>query len=211
MNVLKNKTLRELKNVALFYNIPYENVNKSDLVKRIFAHLITGIIPTIPAYQSIKKMGYDLQWTLDSNEMNALCCICNPNLLAHSYEQLVYDSIDAEEGIIGLYIKKNNDVVLTCIIDIGCGNVCNKSTIAKNKFEDYIEITLLCSNPIHRIPGIASLILDFVKQISSIIGKKYILLIVSNWGKNKSAVEFYARNGFVPTDIKEIMLYNLGK
>jgi hypothetical protein len=211
MNDLKSKTLRELKNVAQYYDIPHGNLTKSDLIKKISAHLIAGIIPKIPAYQSIKKMGLDLQWTLDPDEMEELCCICRPDLLSHSYEKLVYGSIDAEEGIIGLYIKKDDDIILTCVIDIGCANVCMKSSIPENKLDNYIEVNLLCSNPIHRIPGIASLVLDFVKQISAIIGKKYVLLIVANWGKNKAAVEFYTRNGFVPTDIKEIMIHTLAK
>jgi hypothetical protein len=209
MDQLRFKTLPELKSIAQYYMISFYGLNKSDLIKKIMTKLVVDIIITFPAYQSIKKMGYNLEWTLDPDEMSKLCCICKPNLLAHSYETLAYESVDAEEGIIGLYIIKDNNIILTCIIDLGCTQVCDISHIPANIINNYLEITLLCSNPVHRIPGIASLVLDFVKQISAAIGKKHLLLIISNYEKNPSAIQFYKRNGFIPTNKKEIMKYDL--
>lgn len=205
---LNNNTYDELKKIAKYYKISTNDLNKSLLIEKIKGVLIENSIKNLPAYKAIMKKGYLLEWTLDPNVMEDLCCICNPDLISPSYEKLAYGLVDHENNIFGLFIKdENENVVVTCVVDLGCTNVCQKLSIDQSMVENYGEITLLCSNPKHRISGLASLVLNIVKDISLLIDKKYLLLITSNLNKNQSAVSFYKKNGFITTSIPDIMVY----
>lgn len=149
--------------------------------------------------EDLSEEGFNLE--IKTDDISEYCCICNPSLLSRGLEDLSYGIVDDSDGVYGFFITKDDIVYASCVVDLNCNAVCTKLEMEvesyKNKvFQDYAEVTLLCSNFKHRVPGIASKLLNYVKLWVATKGKKYLVLTVANINKNASAVRFYENQEF---------------
>ena len=148
------------------------------------------------AFQKIKNLGYDLIYEKNKFELDELCCICDPEYLSQELESLDYESfLQGDENVYGFFIVKDNTIFVSCIINTACANVCEN--MGKN-IKKFMEITLLCSNKIHRVKGLATLMIQHIKNVARLLKKTYIVLSVSNYAKNQRAIDFYIKESFVP-------------
>lgn len=140
--------------------------------------------------------------------------ICDTNVISNTYEGLSYDSLDYSNSV-GFFISDvdavpNNLIIYSSlIIDPECNQSDDKITKLYNEYSidelldininECVEVTLLCSNNLKRIPGLTRSFFKYI--IDNKIHKinpdcKHVLLSVANIGENVNAKKFYEASNF---------------
>jgi hypothetical protein len=139
--------------------------------------------------------------------------ICDKKFITSSYENLSYNSL-GEDGYLGFFISNTDNTIIyaSIVIDLNCSQIRDKLE-TEESLDNAVEIVLLCSNSLERIPGLTT---QFFRNIINNVLPRYklgierILLYVARGEINPGAISFYTNLGFRTID-RNIMEYRYNR
>lgn len=134
--------------------------------------------------------------------------ICDPSFISNVLENSIYESIQ-DGGMTGFFLMDKRNVLCSMVVDTLCrqhGEVMSKYV----SVDQAVEITLLCANYLHHIPGLTLFFTNYI--IEHIIPSlkddvRFLFLYVAKGRENKRALSFYKKVGFKSIeDIENVMI-----
>ncbi len=126
--------------------------------------------------------------------------VCDTTFISPDYENLVYSSLEDEEGIGAFFIDIRDNIKIVSFI-----------AHIDNKFHNHLEIALLCSHVDKKIKGAAFILTKSILSFLRTTFPEYtISLRVAKGKENTHAIAFYEKLGFeVRGDSNQMILNHL--
>jgi hypothetical protein len=143
--------------------------------------------------------------------------ICDRNIISIGFENISYSILSEDYGL-GFFLTQlnnTNNVYSSIIFDLTCGK--NEDIIIEKEYDltKSIELSLLCTNMNHYMPGLTmkfvNTVFQFIKVSNPII--EHVFLYVAKGSNNPRAVNFYRKIGFqyLENDNPFVMYLNLNE
>lgn len=162
--------------------------------------------------QDLSTRGYHIIRSV--GEQKRECCVCDPELLSHDYEEIAISGLPGTVGY-QLYLGKkliatailNHETLADMLVQIGplAKILYEKSSVA---LQNFYTLTMLCVLPQFQGKGVAELLMIQVMMDAIYNGIPGLFLRVSKGGDNPRAITFYKKIGFTEIPLSNFVMIN---